>query len=451
MSGRVNHEEMADMYAAVDLSKKKKKKKARSIATSEAVASGDMYAVVDKKGKSKENIFSANSEWAAAEYSELDPSKINESPKHTGVSSNISPVAQVENGLKAHFQKFKLLYALTVAVCLLVSLIFLILFIILFVKVASLESSNPTVTSALSDTQLNPLRKDIETLRVSNNEILYVYNNRLLGIAPGFADLPPSCAAILEQNSSSTSGYYFMKSPSGQLRSVYCEQRRTCGNITGGWMRVAMLDVQNCPLELKQKTFNDNITTCVVRENVQGCTSIFYSSLGIPYSKVCGRIRAYKVGTPDGFRMGGVQGGINGNYLDGISITVNTTSSRTHVWSLVAGYSCSYSPPTFVGNGFACVASPHCVMQALCGPLLWKSQQYGRNVSSWLKELPFPLVSDIEVRVCRDQGRSDEDLAITALELYAQSLCDYTWKNSMKQMNKFFFIIVAILCFTTLS
>ena len=416
----MNHEEMADMYATVDLSKKKKKKKASSITTPEAVDSADMYAVVDKKDKSKEAIFSANSEWAAAVYSELDPSKINESPKHTCVSSNSLPGAQVENGLRAHFQKFKLLYALTAALCL-ISLIFLILIIILFVKVASLESTNPTVvTSSLSDTQLYPLRKDIETLRVSNNE-LYFYNNRLLVITPGFADLPPSCAAILEQNSSSTTGYNFVRSLSGQLRSVYCDMRRTCGNITGGWMRVAMLDVQNCPLELKQKTFNDNITTCVVRENDQGCTSIFYSSLDIPYSRVSGRIRAYKIGTPDGFRgMGGVQGGINGNYLDGVSITVNTATSRTHVWSLVAGYSCSYSPPTFVGNEFTCEASPHCPFETLCGPLLWKSQQHGINVCSWLKELPSPHVSAIEVRVCRDQMRRDEDLAITTLELYVQ-------------------------------
>ena len=55
----------------------------------------------------------------------------------------------------------------------------------------------------------------------------------------------------------------------------------------------------------------------------------------------------------------------------------------------------------------------------LCGPL-WKSQQHGINVCSWLKKLSFPHVSDIEVRVCRDQGRSDEDLAITSLELYVQ-------------------------------
>ena len=62
MSGRINHEEMADIYAAVDLSKKKKIKKARNIATPEVVASADMYAVVDRKGKSKEANFLANSE-----------------------------------------------------------------------------------------------------------------------------------------------------------------------------------------------------------------------------------------------------------------------------------------------------------------------------------------------------------------------------------------------------
>ena len=103
MSCRINHEDMADTYAAVDMSKKKK---ASSIATSEVVASADMYAALDRKGKFKETNFSV---WA----SELDPSNINESPKNARVSSNSLPVAQVENDLTAHFQKFKQLYALT--------------------------------------------------------------------------------------------------------------------------------------------------------------------------------------------------------------------------------------------------------------------------------------------------------------------------------------------------
>ena len=39
-------------------------------------------------------------------------------------------------------------------------------------------------------------------------------------------------------------------------------------------------------------------------------------------------------------------------------------------------------------------------------------------MSSLFKELPFPLVSDIEVSICRNQMRFDEESAITTLELY---------------------------------
>ena len=85
-------------------------------------------------------------------------------------------------------------------------------------------------------------------------------------ISPDFSDLS-SCAAIQEHTNSSTSSYYFVGSLSGKQRSVYCDMRRTCCNITRGWMRIAMLDVQNCPLELQQTTFNDdNITIFVERE-----------------------------------------------------------------------------------------------------------------------------------------------------------------------------------------
>jgi len=59
-------------------------------------------------------------------------------------------------------------------------------------------------------------------------------------------------------------------------------------------------------------------------------------------------------------------------------------------------------------------------MGTLCKPLIWESQQYQRNVSSWLKQLPFRHVADIEVRICRNQMRQDEDLAITTLDLYVQ-------------------------------
>ena len=143
-----------------------------------------------------------------------------------------------------------------------------------------------------------------------------------------------------------------------------------------------MLDVQNCPLELKQKIFHNSTTSCVVRENNGGCMSIFYSSLGIPYSIICGRIRAYKIGTDGFLRISE----INNKYLDKISITINTSTNKKHVWLFAAGEDvCVNSQPDFVGNDFACDKSRYCPFQTLCGPLLWKTQQYGRNVSSVFK------------------------------------------------------------------
>ena len=97
--------------------------------------------------------------------------------------------------------------------------------------------------------------------------------------------------------------------------------------------------------------------------------------LGIPYSQVCGRVIAYQDGTPDGFgpyffngqRLGYT---IDDNYLDGISVT-HGFNPRKHVWTFIAAAGppnaqlCPCSPdihaavldrmvPLFVGNDYFC-------------------------------------------------------------------------------------------------
>ena len=58
----------------------------------------------------------------------------------------------------------------------------------------------------------------------------------------------PSCAALPP---SSLSGYYMIRASNGSAVRVYCDMTRSCGNVTGGWMRVAELDMTNsshqCP------------------------------------------------------------------------------------------------------------------------------------------------------------------------------------------------------------
>ena len=52
--------------------------------------------------------------------------------------------------------------------------------------------------------------------------------------------------------------------------------------------------------------------------------------MNIPYSHICGRVQAFWFGTPDGF-AGSQRSSttINGNYVDGISLTYGT-SNKTH-------------------------------------------------------------------------------------------------------------------------
>ena len=271
--------------------------------------------VIADKNKSKQviNDYEESESAVVQEYAAVDQLNMSDIQIYTDINLKSESDG---SGPAAKSTKCRVRYALAAA-ALIAGVAFLVMFVVVIV-IFSLRGI-PQATNSMSNSQtckeqLDDVNKRIDFLNSSNIFISSAHSSNLFDATPGYPRLQSSCAAILEQNSSSTSGYYFVRSLSGQLRSVYCDMRRTCGNITGGWMRVAMLDVRNCPLELKPKTFNDSIKTCVVRENNPGCTSIFYSSLDIPYSKFCGRIRAYKVGTLDRFRrMGGVQGRINGN------------------------------------------------------------------------------------------------------------------------------------------
>jgi hypothetical protein len=77
-----------------------------------------------------------------------------------------------------------------------------------------------------------------------------------LGFTP--CQTASSCAEILENNRGSISGYYWVTNGTGHPHSVYCDMTRSCGGVTGGWMRVAYLDMTNrthqCPSGLRQHT-----------------------------------------------------------------------------------------------------------------------------------------------------------------------------------------------------
>ena len=115
-----------------------------------------------------------------------------------------------------------------------------------------------------------------------------------------------------------------------------------CG--PGEWRRVFYLNAsasdQSCPGQWN--LYSSPVRGCGGVHS--SCRSAFSDKIGNTYSKVCGRIIGEGTSSPDAFvRFLTGQNTIEGNYLDGVSVTHGASGSRTHIWSFGAGHP--------VGNG----------------------------------------------------------------------------------------------------
>ena len=114
-----------------------------------------------------------------------------------------------------------------------------------------------------------------------------------------------SCKEIKQQYPDISSGDYWVENSEGQTIQVYCDMERTCGNVTGGWMRVADIDMRNsshtCPSGLNELT-EGSIRLCSMNIAGAGCSSATITTHDVQYSHVCGKIIGYQQKSPDAFR-----------------------------------------------------------------------------------------------------------------------------------------------------
>ena len=256
-----------------------------------------------------------------------------------------------------------------------------------------------------------------------------------------------SCSHVLLFNFSSPSGHYWIRSSNGSAVRVYCDFNRQCGcDGPSTWIRVAFLNMsdpnQVCPSNWT--TITSPKRTCGRgRTSNGGCSSVFYSSLGMTYTRVCGRIIAYQHGIPDAFNTG--SDNINETYIDGVSLTHGSDGSRQHIWSFVSSggevissvsiCACSSSNPwplstSFVGDDYFCDSGNHAntisATTFYSGDPLWDGQGCGpsstccqfNNPPWFCKTLPQSTTDDLEVRICKNFN--DEDIPIQLVELYVQ-------------------------------
>ena len=253
-----------------------------------------------------------------------------------------------------------------------------------------------------------------------------------------------SCKEIYDCNPAASTGYYWINTTTGPLK-VQCEMETSnCGSTTGGWMRVAHINMTNennsCPEELRNTIINST-SMCRAARTSAGCTSVIFPTQGLPYTRVCGRARGYQFGTTDGLYnyLYNSQTNIDRYYVEGLSVTHG--SPRNHIWTFIAGlskdhqYGCCNCPcaifptharPLFVGNNYFCESGN-------TGPLerqwylddpLWDSQGCANGSTCCSRGGPWftttlnqEVSDDIEVRWCLNQDSSSEDIGLEQLEI----------------------------------
>ena len=218
-----------------------------------------------------------------------------------------------------------------------------------------------------------------------------------------------------------------------------------CGG-TGGWRNVMLLDMTDTSHVC---TTGLNLTTYSRRPcgrahlSWRRCSSTKFSVGGFRYSRVCGRAKAYRLGLNWAFYAYHIQKlGIDGSYVDGLSLTHGAPGSRQHIWTFASGittgnfYSSylrcpcdngnTHPAPPFVGNSYFCESIlSQCTYQECYRRIfypnapLWDGQvcEGGgtccklNNPPWFTKNLANSTTDDIELRICLDNYEHWSDVA----------------------------------------
>jgi hypothetical protein len=216
-------------------------------------------------------------------------------------------------------------------------------------------------------------------------------------------------------------------------------------------MKVININMSNssssCPSG--HKTLTSPKRLCAMNINGAGCSSAYLDVQGVEYSRVCGKIIGYQQKTTDAFYTyyNNRALTIDQTYVDGISLT-HGKNPRNHIWTFAAAlheillHPYSSCPCTNIHNHQTQPIPPYVGIDYFCDTgssqgfeyrfypedPLWDGQGCGRlntccsfNNPPWfMKQLPASTHDNIEVRLCADQARSDEDIVFQSLELYVQ-------------------------------
>ena len=254
--------------------------------------------------------------------------------------------------------------------------------------------------------------------------------------------LPYSCKDILAGYPATPSGYYFIQPPGANRVEVYCDmENEHCSSK--GWTRVAHVNMSNtksCPGNLR--FIASPIQTCG-GPTTKGCASANFSTHGISYSQVCGRLRGYQVGTPDAFGPYANDPEKPDLVIDGVLLSHG--KAQKYIWAYATGNQkilassqnmcCPCTDPRyngivppFIGNDYYCDSG---VDSNPAGGVFYTTPLWtGEGCTppnfccTWpgmpwfCKTLPVPTTDYIEIRNCHNHLASNEDTALDLIDIY---------------------------------
>ena len=301
----------------------------------------------------------------------------------------------------------------------------------------------PRVSKSASGGVCTPETNPLLRLQITN-DVKQVLNSSIVPQLYGlYSHIPASSCADIYQGH--PSGYYWLN-VANEPQLVYCslnENRCSCNESDGKWMRIAYLNMSDpsaqCPDGWRE--VQSPIRTCRGQFNTS-ISSVNYTSYGISYSRVCGRIIAYQFGTPEGF-LGYInqnQETLDDAYVDGISITFG--HPRNHIWTFAATRltqnrcPCIESgnpAPPFVNDDYFCeVGIANEEINFIDSNPLWDGQGCAgsstccefNNPPWFCKQLPQPTTEDIEIRLTGFAIGSNilenEDTPVEFIEIFVQ-------------------------------
>lgn len=228
-----------------------------------------------------------------------------------------------------------------------------------------------------------------------------------------------------------------------------------CGGSALDWTKVVDLDMgrpsDECPMGWMEGSVSKR--TCRRATSTANSCDMVTFSVRQKYSKICGRIVAYKYGATDAFLNFelGTHTTLGSPYVDGVVLYHG--SGPSHIWTFAAGITerrlaaqpprqrcnCDLDPgdritlPSFVGDHYFCESQN----DFFSGPLrfrlyyediLWD----GEECLDWnnccefnrppyfIRDLGMTTTEDIVASICLRRASSQSDIAVEVVELYVQ-------------------------------